>query len=116
MGSELSNPGDVLEGRGTLLQHGRLIAQVDYHLTIPTQTHFLANPTGKLWTNYKEYAGGFILLTPQDAKTISLTEYTLELAGKSIEHIRVERPYKEVEYKGETRMSFWVKLIDPHKP
>jgi hypothetical protein len=105
------NPGDTLEGRGQLLQHGRLIAQIDYHLTIPTETHFVINPTGNLRFDYEDYLGGFILLKPDDAPKISLTEYTLELASKIKKPIRVERRYKEIEHRGEPRVSFWVKVV-----
>lgn len=106
------NPGDTLEGRGSLLQHGRLIAHnVDYHLTIPTQTHFIANPTGNLHFDYEDYLGGFILLSPADAEQISLTEYTLELVNKSKRNIRIERRYKKIERKGEERISFWVQVV-----
>jgi hypothetical protein len=110
----LTNPGDVLEGSGQLLEHGRLIANVDYHLTIPRQIHFFINPPGNLRLNYENHIGGFILLIPQDAKTLSLTEYTLELANKSKRTIRVERRYRNVEYKGEPRVSFWVRMIGSH--
>ena len=69
METPLANPGDVQEGHGALLRHGRLIAAVDYYLTIPSQTHFFFNPTGKLRLDYEQYAGGFILLHPDDAQT-----------------------------------------------
>ncbi len=109
------NPGDTLEGHGLLLQHGRRIADIDYHLTVPTQTHFVINPTGNLRFDYDDYLGGFILLTPGDAEKISLAdEYTLELAGKTRKNIRVERRYKEVQHKGEKRVSFWVKAVTEH--
>jgi hypothetical protein len=105
------NPGDTLEGRGLLLQHGRLVASVDYHLTIPRETHFMINPTGSFNFDYEEYLGGFILLSPDEAQKISLTEYTLELVNKSKKTIRVERRYKKIEHKGQPRISFWVKVI-----
>ena len=104
-------PGDTLEGRGVLLQHGRLIADVDYHLTIPRQTHFIIVPTGSFRPDYEAHLAGFILLTPADADKISLTEYTLELADKTKKIIRVERRYKETKHKGEIRVSFWVKVV-----
>jgi hypothetical protein len=107
---------DVLEGRGRLLQQGRLIANVDYHLTIPHQTHFLLNPTGKFRFNDEDYRGGFILLTPGDAEQISFAEYTLELAGNSRKTIRVERRYKEIKHKGELQVSFWVKVTKANLP
>ena len=110
MTDSLTNPGDVLEGQGLLLQHGRLITHVDYHLTIPTQTHFFLNPTGNLNLDYKNHAVGFILLTQKDAETLSLDEYTLELSDKSKRNILVKRRYKEVKRKGETKISFWVKI------
>lgn len=105
------NPGDSLEGHGTLLQQGRLVAGVDYHLTIPRQTHFIIVPTGGLTPNYEAHLGGFILLDPADADKISLTEYTLELADKSKKTIRVERRYKETKHRGAVRVSFWVKVV-----
>ena len=116
MVDSLANPGDVLEGRGTLLQHGRLIAKVDYHLTIPRQTHFIINPTGNFKLDYENHAGGFILLTPEDAKNLSLADYTLELASKSKKSIRVERRYKKIKHQGQPRISFWVKVVDPNRP
>lgn len=103
------NPGDTLEGRGVLLQKGRLIATVDYHLTIPTQTHFVINPTGSLRFDYEDYLGGFILLSPADAEKISLSEYTLELVNKSKRKIRIERRYRKFRRDGQERISFWVK-------
>ncbi len=106
------NPGDVLEGRGLLLQHGRLIAGVDYHLTIPHQTHFIINPTGGLQFDYDDHLGGFILLAPDDAEKVSVsTEYTLELASKSKKTVRIERRYKKIKRQGKARISFWVKVI-----
>lgn len=111
MPTSLINPGDVLEGRGSLLRHGRLIATVDYHLTIPSQTHFLINPTGKLHLDYEEHAGGFILLNPQDADTLSLAQYTLELSNKTKKTITIQRRYKEITHQGEPRVSFWVTLV-----
>ena len=111
--NSLENPGDVLEGQGTLLLHGRLVANVDYFLTIPSQIHFLINPTGQLKPDYEAYAGGFILLEPEDADALSLSEYTLELANKRKKTVRVERRYSKVKRKGEKRISFWVKVIGP---
>ena len=111
MTNTLTNPGDAVEGQGVLLQHGRLIAQVDYHLAIPTQTHFFINPAGKLNLNHKDYAAGFILLAQKDAETLSLDEYTLELSDKSKKKILVERRYKTVKRRKETKISFWVKVI-----
>jgi hypothetical protein len=111
MTNSLAIPGDSLEGRGALLQHGRLIAHVDYHLTIPHQTHFFINPMGNFQVNYEDYAGGFILLAPADADKLSLTDYTLELANKSKKTVRVERRYKNINHKGEPRISFWVKVV-----
>lgn len=104
-------PGDTFEGRGVLLEHGRLIAAVDYHLTIPHETHFVINPTGSFNFDYEDHLGGFILLKPDDAEKISLTEYTLELVNKSKKSIRVERRYKEIKHKGQPRISFWVKVV-----
>ena len=105
------NPGDTLEGCGVLLQQGRLIADVDYHLTIPRQIHFIVIPTGSFRPDYEAHLGGFILLTPADADKISLTEYNLELADKTKKTIRVESRYKETKHKGEARVSFWVKVV-----
>lgn len=104
------NPGDTWQGQGVLLQQGRRIATVDYHLTIPTQTHFTINPTGRLRFNYEDYLGGFILLTPKDAETLELADYTLELADKSKKQIRVAHRYKRITHKGQERVSFWVQL------
>jgi hypothetical protein len=104
------NPGDTLEGRGILLQHGRLVAGVDYHLTIPRQTHFIIVPSGGFPHDYEAYLSGFILLTPADAEKISRTEYTLELADKSKKLIQVERRYKTIKHQGQERISFWVKV------
>lgn len=111
MSKILQNPGDVLEGSGALLEHGRLIANVEYHLTVPTRTHFLVNPTGKLRNDYADHVGGFILLAPADARQIELTAYTLELADKSKKTIRVERRYKQLKFKGKPRVSFWIKVL-----
>ena len=110
MANTLMNPGDVLEGRGVLLQHGQRVANVDYHLTIPNQTHFFINPTGKIRPDYEEYTGGFILLAPEDAKNLSLTEYTLELVNKSKKNILVERRYKKRKSKGKARICLWGKV------
>lgn len=104
------NPGDTLAGRGLLLQQGRLVANVDYHLTIPRQTHFVIVPPGGLANGYEAHLGGFILLTPADAAKISLKEYTLELADKTRKLIWIERRYKEINHHGEKRVSFWVKV------
>ena len=105
------NPGDTLEGQGVLLQQGRLIAEVDYRLTIPDQTHFFMNPTGKLRFEYEEHLGGFILISPQDEEKIALTEYTLELVNKHRKTVHIERRYKKIKHKGEARISFWVKVL-----
>ena len=105
------NPGDILEGHGSLLQHGRLITDVDYHLTIPHQTHFVINPTGSFNFDYEDHLGGFVLVKPEDAAKVSFTEYTLELASKSKKTIRVERRYKKIKHQGEERVSFWVKVV-----
>lgn len=105
------NPGDSLEGHGQLLRHGQLIAQVEYHLTIPREIYFAVNPTGGFNPDYEAHLGGFILLNPADAAKISLIDYTLELADKSKKAIHVERRYKEVKYQGHVRVSFWVKVI-----
>ncbi len=107
----LKNPGDVIEGQGNLLQHGRLIATVQYNLVIPNDIHFIINPTGKLLANYTEQAGGFILLSPEDADKLALIDYTLELSDKGKATIRVERRHKEVQHNNNTYISFWAKVI-----
>jgi len=109
--AESMNPGDVLEGRGCLLHQGRLVAPVDYHLTIPRETHFVINPTGSFSLDYDQHLGGFILLSLNEADNISLADYTLELADKSKKTIRVERRYKKIRFNGQLRISFWVKVI-----
>jgi hypothetical protein len=105
------NPGDTLEGRGTLLQHGRFIAEVDYYLMIPTQSHFLMNPSGKLRFDYEAHLGGFVLIAPADEAKISLAEYTLELASKHKKAVQIERRYKEIDHHGQARISYWVRVI-----
>lgn len=105
------NPGDVLEGRGQLLQHGRLVVNVDYHLAIPRDIHFLLNPTGNFHLDYEDYLGGFILLTPDDAAKITLADYTLALNDQRKKTIRVERRYKAIRHHGQPRISYWVKVI-----
>ena len=105
------NPGDVLEGRGRLLQHGRLVADLDYHLTIPRDLYFVINPTGSLHLDYEDYLGGFILVRPDEAEKILLTDYVLELADKSKKSIRVERRYKKTRHSGKDRISFWVRVV-----
>ncbi len=107
----LENPGDVIKGQGNLLQQGRLIAKVHYNLVIPQNIHFIINPTGKLFANYTERAGGFILLSPENADTLALTNYTLELSDKSKTTIRVERRHKKVQHSNNTYISFWAKVI-----
>jgi hypothetical protein len=105
------NPGDVLEGRGQLLQHGRFVANVDYHLTIPRAIYFVINPTGNFRLDYDDYLGGFILLSPDDAARITLTDYTLTLADQCKRTIRLERRYKLTKHRGQARVSYWVKVI-----
>lgn len=105
------NPGDVLEGRGQLLQHGRLMANVDYHLTIPRDVYFMINPTGSFHLDYEDYLGGFILLAPDDAAKIILADYTLVLNDQRKKTIRVERRYKTIRHRGQPRISYWVKVI-----
>lgn len=111
MSDSLKIPGDVLEGHGNLLQHGRLVAPVDYHLTIPDQTYFFINPTGEFSLSYDKYRGGFILLKPDNADTLALDTYTLELADKHKMNIQVERRYKKVKHNGNPRISFWIKVV-----
>jgi hypothetical protein len=105
------NPGDTLEGRGMLLQQGRLVAGVDYLLTIPHQTHFIIVPPEGMRPDYEAHLGGFILLAPADADKVSLAEYILELADKTKKNIQVERRYKKIKHKGQERISFWVKVV-----
>ena len=110
------NPGDVFEGRGLLLQHGRLVAEVHYHLTIPRNLYFLLNPTGRLHLDYEEYLGGFILVAADDADRIALGEYTLELSDKRKRTIQVERRYKKRNVQGTDQISFWVKVVNDKSP
>ena len=105
------NPGDILEGSGELLQQGRLVAKVDYHLTIPREIYLIINPTGGFARDYESHLGGFIMVPPVEAAAIGLDEYTLELADKRKKIIRVERRYKQVKRKGENWVSFWVKIV-----
>lgn len=105
------NPGDTLEGSGLLLQHGRLVARVDYHLAIPRATHFALNPRS-LHLDYESHLSGFILLSPAAAADLDLAVYTLELADKSKRAIRIERRYKKIKHKGEPRISFWVTVLE----
>ena len=105
------NPGDTLEGHGQLWQQGRLVARVDYHLSIPRVTYFILNPTSTFQLDYETHLAGFILLALADTEKISLTEYTLELSDQTRKKIRVERCYKQMKHKGELRLSFWVKVV-----
>ena len=110
------NPGDILEGRGLLLQQGRLVAQVHYHLTIPRDLYFLLHPTGRLHLDYEDYLGGFILVAPGDGEKIALEEYTLELSDKGRRTIQVERRYKKSRFQGKEQISFWVKVVQDKSP
>jgi len=105
------NPGDVLEGHGRLLQHGRLVVEVDYHLTIPRDLYFIINPTGSLHLDYEDYLGGFVLVTPDDAEKIALIDYILEFEDKSKKTVHVERRYKKTKRQGKVRISIWVNVI-----
>lgn len=97
-----------------MLQHGRLVAAVDYHLTIPHETHFIINPTGRLHFDYDDHLGGFILVAPEDAGQIVVeAEYTLEMANKHKKTLQVERRYKKIKRKGKERISFWVRVVRP---
>jgi TPP-dependent indolepyruvate ferredoxin oxidoreductase alpha subunit len=110
------NPGDTLKGQGQLLQHGRLIVVADYHLTIPSSTHFAINPIGKLKFNVDDHMAGFILIEPRAAEEISsATDYTLELSDKAKLPIRIERRYKQVKHQGQARISFWVTVTWNHQ-
>ncbi|RME97840.1 MAG: hypothetical protein D6768_18745 [Chloroflexi bacterium] len=92
-----------------------MIAPVEYHLSIPTQTHFLVNPSGNFKADYREYAAGFILILPENAKNVTLGgTYTLQFADKRKKEIRIERKYKNTKHRGKTYHSFWVK-ITPQK-
>ena len=106
--TQLGEPGDFLEGTGILLQHGRVITQVDYHLAVPTLTHFLVNRPGELFTDYADYVGGFILVRPEDAGKLDMVDYTLELAEKNRITVTLVRPYKKIERAGESWVSFWI--------
>ena len=105
------NPGDILEGSGELLQQGRLVAKVDYHLTIPREIYLIINPSGGFERDYENFLGGFIMVPLIEAATIGLDEYILELADKRKKTIQVERRYKQVKRKGEMWVSFWVKAV-----
>lgn len=113
MTGHFENPGDILEGSGLLLKQGRLIAPVECHLSIPSQTHFLINPTGNFRTDYREYAAGFVLVLPEHAKNVTLGNYTLELADKRKIKIQIERTYKNTQHQGQEYCSFWVKITKP---
>lgn len=105
-------PGDTLEGSGLLLQHGRLLARVDYYLAIPRESHFTLNPGGSLHLDYESHLSGFILVSPADADRLEPAAYTLELADKSKKPIRIERRYKRIKHKGMARVSFWVRVLE----
>lgn len=111
MADQLTNPGDAIEGRGVLLFQGRRIAEVNYHLAVPTQTHFFVNPAGNLRAEYRDAAGGFILLKPADAEQVACTDYLLELDNRRRLSIRVERRYKKITHAGQPRVSFYVTVI-----
>lgn len=113
MKGQLANPGDAVEGSGFLLQHGRLVTRVHYHLSIPTQTHFLVNSPGRVSADYADFAGGFVLVPASEAATLPLGEYTLELIDKSRRQVNVERRYKPVKHQGHPHVSFWVTLLRP---
>jgi hypothetical protein len=106
----LENPGDTFEGQGLLLQHGRSIAPVAYHLAIPGQLHFAVNPPTGVKVNYAAYVSGFVLVPQAIAAAIELAHYTLELADKSRMQIIVTRRYKAVDYQGKPHVSFWVSV------
>jgi hypothetical protein len=106
--TKLGEPGDFLEGTGILLRHGRIITRVDYHLAVPTLTHFLVNRPGELFTDYGDDVGGFILVRPKDAEKLEMADYTLELAEKNRISVTLVRPYKQIERAGESWMSFWI--------
>ncbi len=108
----LSAPGDAVEGAGYLLQHGRIITSIHYHLSIPTQTHFLVNLPGSLSAAYTNFAAGFVLV-PASAANLPLGQYTLELADKSRQPVTVERRYKQVMHRGRQCISFWVTALPP---
>jgi hypothetical protein len=105
------NPGDIIEGSGELLQQGRWVANVDYHLTIPGEMYMIINPTGGFARDYESLLGGFIMVPLANAAAIGLNEYVLELADKRKKTIQVERRYKQVKRKGENWVSFWVKVV-----
>ena len=111
MSTLLENPGDTLEGQGVLLQHGRWIAPVGYHLAIPGRTHFVLNHSAGAKLNYGEHAGGFVLVPQVVAASLKPASYILELADKRRLEINVTRPYKEVTHQGQPHVSFWVTVI-----
>lgn len=100
----------TLEGRGVLLEHGRLIAHVDYHLAPPSHTHLFSQATSSLKSTEPQHLSGFILL-PTAKQDLPLRAYTLELANKERLSIVVERRYKKIRHGGEARISFWVKVV-----
>jgi hypothetical protein len=110
-----NKPGDTIEGSGVLLKQGRIVTQVDYHLAVPTQTHFLVNPGGSIEFDYEDHVGGFILVPLEDAETLALADYSLELADKTRLSIRITQVYARVKRDGISKKSFWVKVaVRPH--
>lgn len=51
------------------------------------------------------------MLKPEDADTLILDTYTLELADKYKMKVLVERRYKKVNHNGNPRISFWIKVV-----
>jgi hypothetical protein len=111
----LEKPGDTIEGSGVLLRQGRIVVRVDYHLAIPTQTHFLVNPTGQLDLDYSDHAAGFILVSLKDANNVLLADYALELEDKTRVFIKITHAYKQLNKDGQPKKAFWVKVaVQPH--
>jgi hypothetical protein len=110
LGFLFMNPGDTLEGHGLLWQQGHLVAHVDYYLTIPRELYFVINPGSDFKRDYEAHLGGFIYVPLTDATSLTLDEYTLELADKTKKVIRIEHRYKQNKRRGQLWLSFWVKV------
>jgi len=108
------NPGDFIEGRGLLWLDDNPVIAVDYHLTVPQESHFFLNPLAHLRFDADEHVGGFILIRSQDSDRIALIQYILQLSDQSKRLIQVERQYKEMKQGSQTKMAFWVKIIKNH--
>ncbi|GAB4460698.1 MAG: hypothetical protein Kow0031_40130 [Anaerolineae bacterium] len=111
MSNPLSTPGDAVEGAGYLLQRGRVIAGVYYHLSVPTQTHFLVNQPGSPVGPYSDFVSGFVLVPIDQTPPLSPGEYSLELSDKSRRLIKIERRYRQVKHRGRECVSYWVSVL-----